>query len=161
MPRHFWLFKSEPSTFSLKDLQHSPGKTTVWDGVRNYQARNMLRDAIGVGDGVLFYHSCVQPMAVMGTAKVVRAGYPDPSQFHPQSKYFDPAASADAPRWYSVDIQYEATCAQPVTLAALRQHPELEHMVLLRPGSRLSVTPVSAAEWRVVRRLGAIAMKKA
>ena len=151
----YWLMKSEPTVFSFDDLLKSPGQTTHWDGVRNYKARNFLRDEIKVGDGVLFYHSRVEPMAVVGTAKVVKAGYPDPSQFAASSKYYDPDADPDEPRWYMVDIKADKPFSRPVTLQELRGLPALAKMMLLKKGSRLSVQPVSAAEWQTIVRLGA------
>ncbi len=150
MARQYWLCKTEPNVFALADLKRCPHQTTCWDGVRNYQARNMLRDSMGLGDGVLLYHSRVAPMAVVGLAEVVRAGYPDPSQWQPQSAYFDPTVKPATPRWYSVDIQLQAELPQPVTLQAMRQHPGLQQMALLRPNSRLSVQPVQPAEWQII-----------
>jgi predicted RNA-binding protein with PUA-like domain len=154
MTKHYWLMKSEPGTYSWDDLTREPRKTTCWDGVRNYQARNFLRDEIGVGDGVLFYHSSADPKAVVGVAKVVKAGYPDPSQFDRRSKYHDPKSSKDDPRWYAVDIQAEKALTRPVTLEAMRSTPALKKMRLLQRGNRLSVLPVTAAEWRTITRLG-------
>lgn len=155
MPR-YWLFKSDPATFGLDDLERSPGRTTCWDGVRNYQARNLLRDEVGVGDGVLFYHSQTKPPAVVATAEVVRAGYPDPTQFDPGDPGHDPGSPRGAPRWYAVDIRLGRRLERPVELPELRGAPGLEEMVLLRKGSRLSIQPVTAAEWRIVLRLGGV-----
>ena len=146
--------KSEPSVFSIEDLARAPRQTTQWDGVRNYQARNLLRDEIKVGDGVLFYHSSADPPAVAGTAEIARAGYPDPTQFDPRSGHHDPDARADEPRWFAVDIKHAQTFAHPVPLPALRDTPALRDMVLLRKGSRLSVQPVSADEWKVIVAMG-------
>ena len=154
MAKRYWLMKSEPGSFSWTDLEREPRQTTCWDGVRNYQARNFLRDDIQVGDGVLFYHSSADPTAVVGTAEVVRAGYPDPSQFDRRSNYHDPKSSKDAPRWYAVDIRAEKALARPVTLEAMRATPALKKMRLLQRGNRLSVLPVTAAEWRTVTKLG-------
>jgi predicted RNA-binding protein with PUA-like domain len=155
MPRRYWLLKSEPETFSIDDLAASPDRTTVWDGVRNYQARNRLRDQVKKGDGVLFYHSSTAEPAVMGTARVVRAGYPDPTQFVRKGEYHDPKADRENPRWYAVDIRLDRAFAVPVPLRELRAVKELEGMELLRRGSRLSVQAVTAAEWKVVLGLGA------
>ena len=119
MPR-YWLMKSEPEAFSIDDLARAKNGTTRWDGVRNYQARNFLRDDISLGDGVLFYHSSVDPPAVVGTARVARAGYPDPTQFDPQDSHCDPDSPPDAPRWFAVDIAFDEKFARPVTLAELR-----------------------------------------
>ena len=153
MARRFWLFKSDPDTFGLRHLKRSRDQTTCWDGVRNYQARNLLRDEIRIDDRVLFYHSQTKPPAVVGIARVVRAGYPDPTQFHPKSKYHDPGSKRDDPRWFAVDIRLEQELPRPVGLPELREAPGLEDMVLLRKGSRLSVQPVTAGEWRIVSRL--------
>lgn len=150
MPANHWLLKSEPNVFSWSDLEKAPHQTTCWDGVRNYQARNLLRDAMAVGDSVFFYHSRVEPMAIVGISRIVRAGYADPSQFKPEHKYYDPAATRDKPRWYAVDIQYAQSLPMPVTLQAMRGIAALKNMVLLKKGSRLSVQPVTAAEWRAI-----------
>lgn len=152
MAKRYWLFKSEPHSYSLKNLKRD--KTTYWEGVRNYQARNMLRDDIQVGDGVLFYHSREKPMHVAGTAVVTRAGYPDPTQFDKRAKYYDEKSTKENPRWYVVDIVYESEFAHPVTLDGMRDMPTLRNMVLLRKGSRLSIQPVTSSEWRVVLRRG-------
>ena len=153
MPR-YWLMKSEPSVFSIDDLARAKSQTTRWDGVRNFQARNFLRDDIAVGDGVLFYHSSADPPAVAGTAIVVRAGYPDPTQFDRGDSHHDPDSSPDDPRWYAVDIKFASKFAQPVTLPELRATPALNDMVLLRRGSRLSVQPVAPEEWKLIARMG-------
>jgi predicted RNA-binding protein with PUA-like domain len=154
MPRRYWLVKSEPGTFSIQDLARAPKQTTTWDGVRNYQARNILRDEMQVGDGVLFYHSSADPPAVAGTAEIARAGYPDPTELDPKSNHYDPAAKASEPRWYMVDIKLASVFASPVTLPALREIAALRDMVLLRKGSRLSVQPVSPQEWKIIVGLG-------
>ena len=154
MARRYWLLKSDPETFGLVDLKKSPKKTTMWDGVRNYQARNHLRDDFRVGDGVLFYHSQIQPPAVVATAEVVRSGYPDPTQFDRRSPSFDPKARKDEPRWFAVDFRLDREFTRPVALTEMRGVRGLEKMILLRKGSRLSVQPVTAGEWRIVNRLG-------
>ena len=146
----YWLFKSEPSTFSIEDLRHV-GRT-AWEGVRNYQARNHLREA-KVSDGVLFYHSSTKPMAVAGAAKVVKAAYPDPSQFDTKSEYFDKDAKRDDPRWSLVDIEFVEAFASPVTLDEMKEMPALRDMVLLKRG-RLSVQPVTAGEWAAIVKRG-------
>ena len=133
----YWLLKSEPDVFSFDDLLAAPDRTTNWDGVRNYQARNYLRDAMRVGDGVLFYHSNAEPAGVAGLAEVVRAGYPEPE---------DP--------WAQVDVRAVERFPAVVTLDQLRAEPALAEMIVLRRGNRLSVTPVTAAEWRAVCRVG-------
>jgi predicted RNA-binding protein with PUA-like domain len=141
-----WLYKSEPSTFSIEDLRHV-GRT-AWEGVRNYQARNHLREA-KVGDQVLFYHSSEQPTAVAGTAKVVKTAYADPSQFDPKSEYFDKDAKREDPRWSLVDIEFVEAFERPVTLDEMKKMPALKSMILLKRG-RLSVQPVTAAEWAAI-----------
>ncbi len=153
MARRYWLMKSDPDTFGLKHLKRSRDQTTCWDGVRNYSARNLLRDQIQKGDAVLFYHSQLKPPEVVATAIVVREGYPDPTQFNPKEPYFDPKSPRDVPRWYAVDIQLEAELANPVTLSRIKETPGLENMVLVRR-SRLSVQPVTSEEWKIILRLG-------
>jgi len=153
MAGRYWLLKSDPQTFGLEHLRRSSRRTTMWDGVRNYQARNSLRDEMRVGDGVLFYHSQSAPPAVVATARVVRAGYPDPTQFDPRSPGYDPKAERATPRWYVVDIRLEEELAHPVTLPEIRRRPELAQMALIRRG-RLSVQPVTPAEWKAVVKLG-------
>lgn len=151
--RKYWLFKSEPEAFSIDDLARAPGQTTFWDGVRNYQARNMLRDDVQPGDGVLFYHSNAEPTAVVGTAVVVRAGYPDHTAWDRQSAHPDPKSPPENPLWYMVDIRLERVFERPLTLEALRQQPALKGMELLRRGSRLSIQPVRPAEWKAILQL--------
>lgn len=150
MAKRYWLMKSEPEVYSFTDLKKDKNQTTCWEGVRNYQARNLLRDQISVGDEVFFYHSRVDPMHIAGIAKVVRAGYPDPFQFDAKSKYFDSGSNPDDPRWYCVDLKYQKEFRRPVTLRELKSVPGLEDMVLTRKGSRLSVQPVSAEEWKII-----------
>ena len=150
MAQRYWLLKSDPETFGLAELARAPGRRTRWDGVRNFQARNLLRDELAVRDGALFYHSQAAPPAVVGIARVVRAGYPDPTQFDRKSSYYDPAAEPAEPRWYCVDIELERELERPVTLDELRERPELESMALLRRGNRLSVQPVSVSEWKAI-----------
>jgi predicted RNA-binding protein with PUA-like domain len=153
MPKTYWLMKSEPDVYSFEDLKRDG--TTYWEGVRNYQARNFLRDAIKEGDGVLFYHSRHKPMCIMGTALVKKEGYPDTTQFDPKSLYFDAKSQADAPRWFRVDICYEESFKRPVTLDELKEIKGLEEMVLLNR-SRLSVQPVRPKEWGIITRLGGL-----
>lgn len=143
----YWLMKSEPSAYSIDDLARD--KTTEWSGVRNYQARNYMRDEMRVGDGVLFYHSsCAEP-GVAGLAEVASAPYPDASQFDRKSDYFDPKSKKDAPRWFNVDVKaLRKTRLMPLT--EIRTHKPLAGMVLLRPGNRLSITPVTATEWNYI-----------
>ena len=146
----YWLFKSEPDSYSFADLTGEDDGTTGWDGVRNFQARNFLRDSIQVGDGVLFYHSNAAPAAVVGIAKVVKAGHPDPSAFDPESDYHDPKSVPDKPTWFQVSIKAVRPIDPPLELARLKTVPELAGMELLRKGSRLSVQPVSDAEWKTI-----------
>jgi len=153
--RRFWLLKSDPDTFGLDHLEAARNRTTMWDGVRNFQARNYLRGAVAVGDGVLFYHSQWKPPAVVATARVVRAGYPDPTQFDPESPGYDPRSKREEPRWFVVDVQLDRELKRPVTLPEIRDTPELRDMVLVHRG-RLSVQPVTAREWRIVTRLGGL-----
>lgn len=154
MARRYWLMKTEPDVFGLSHLKRKKNQTEPWDGVRNYQARNLLRDDLKKGDGVLFYHSRVQPPEVVATCKVVRGGYPDPTQFDKKEKYYDPKADKDDPRWYCVDIQLDKEFASPVTLPEMKEAPGLEEMMVTRKGARLSVQPVSADEWKIVTKLG-------
>lgn len=151
----YWLFKTEPETFSINDLATAPDQTTCWNGVRNYQARNFLRDTIAVGDGVLLYHSNAQPLAIVGTARVVRAGYPDSSAWDSRSPYHDPSCQPEKPVWYMVDIQLENRFEPPVERTRLLQLPQLSGMLLLQRGSRLSVQPVTPEEWRIILELAA------
>ncbi len=148
----YWLMKSEPSAFSIEDLEKSPTRTTCWDGVRNYQARNFMR-AMAVGDRVLFYHSSTEPPAVAGIAEVVRTAYPDKTQFDKTSHHYDPASVPSAPRWDMVDIRHRQTFKIPLSIDRLRQELKLKSMVLLQKGSRLSVQPVTEAEWAVILKL--------
>jgi len=141
--RRYWLLKSEPGTFSFDDLLAAPGRTTPWDGVRNYQARNFMRDQMRPGDPVLFYHSNATPPGVVGVAEVASEPYPDPSQFDPASRYYDEASSREAPRWQLVDVRGVRALPRLVSLEAIKAHPELRSMEVARRGSRLSVTPVA------------------
>ncbi|MEZ5980182.1 MAG: EVE domain-containing protein [Planctomycetota bacterium] len=155
MPRtkNHWLLKSEPDVYSFDDLLAEANRTTVWDGVRNHQAKLFLRDGMRVGDGVLFYHSsCAEP-GIYGLAEVARAGYPDPSQFDRASKYFDPKADPGSPTWSAVDVRAKRALPRPVLLADLRAEPRLVEMAVLRRGQRLSVQPVTPAEWKIVLEL--------
>jgi len=155
MPKRYWLLKTEPTTYSIDDLAAEPNQTTCWEGVRNYQARNLLRDEIKQGDSVLFYHSACKEPAVVGTAVVVRDGYPDDHAFDRRSKYFDPKSDRDNPTWYMVDVRLERKFDQPVTLAELRGRAGLKDMVLLQTGSRLSVQPVKKKEFDTVIKIAA------
>jgi predicted RNA-binding protein with PUA-like domain len=149
----YWLFKSEPNCFSFADLMAAPGRTTGWDGVRNFQARNFLRDEIKAGDKVLFYHSSADPPAVAGIAEVVREGHPDPTAFDPKADHYDAKSDRAKPVWYQVSIRGVRAIDPPIGLPALRAVKALEKMELLRKGSRLSIQRVSAAEWDAVMAL--------
>ncbi len=153
--KRYWLVKSEPDCFSWDDFWKLPKRTTHWDGVRNYQARNFMRDEMKKGDLVFFYHSSAEPNAIVGIAEVVREAYADQSAFDPKNDHFDAKSDSDAPTWMMVDLKAVEKFARPVTLAELRQTAGLEKMTLLQKGSRLSVQPVSATEWEIVAALGA------
>ena len=143
---HYWLMKSEPDELSIDDLAKAPGRKTPWFGVRNYQARNFMRDQMQVSDGVLFYHSSCPEPGIAGIAAVSSRSYPDASQFDRKSKYFDPKATREEPRWFNVDVKLVRK-TRLISLAELREHAELAGMRVLARGNRLSITPVSAAEW--------------
>ena len=154
VPRRHWLLKTEPSVFSFDDLMAAPRRTTGWEGVRNYQARNYLRDEMKKGDGVLIYHSSAEPTAVVGTAEVIREGYPDPTQFERGDDHYDPDSSPDDPRWFEVEVRAVAKLPHPVTLERIKGTAQLAGMGLLRRGNRLSVQPVTEAEFRTIVKLG-------
>ncbi len=156
----YWLFKSEPGSYSFGDLMGEADKTTGWDGVRNFQARNFLRDAIQVGDGVLFYHSNAAPPGIAGIAEIVKGGHADPSAFDPESKYYDPKSKPDEPTWFQVSIKAVRAVDPPLELPRLREVPELVGMELLRKGSRLSIQPVSENEWKTVLALAGVKTTK-
>lgn len=147
-----WLFKTEPDVYSLQNLAEEKNGFGVWNGIRNYQARNFLRDQVQVGDQVLIYHSSCKPAAIVGLAEVVKAAYADPEQFNPESKYFDPKATQDVPRWFNVDIQFVKSYRKPLTLDAIKLDERLSEMVLLKQG-RLSVMPVSEEEFALITQL--------
>lgn len=153
MPRKYWLFKSEPDVFGWDHLVACPNQTTHWDGVRNYQARNLLRDEIQVGDAGFFYHSRTNPPHLVGIVEVTRSGYPDPTQFDPDEKYYDPKATAEKPRWYVVDVKAVRKLSRIVPLAELKATPGLEEMGVTQKGARLSVQPVTPEEWSIVVQL--------
>ena len=150
--RRYWLVKSEPDSFSFDDLLASPNRTTSWDGVRNFQARNSMRDDMKLGDLVFFYHSA----AIVGIAEVVRESYPDPTAFDRKDSHYDPKSKPDAPTWMMVDLRAREALPKPITLGELRGVSGLEKMVLLQKGSRLSVQPVTPKEWEVVCRLAGV-----
>jgi predicted RNA-binding protein with PUA-like domain len=149
----YWLFKSEPTTFSIDDLIHSTHQTTHWNGVRNYQVRNMLRDEIKVGDLAFFYNSNCAVPAITGTMKIVKAGYPDFTAWDPQSPYYDKKSNPTNPSWFMVDVQFLKKFGQPLSLHALKSHVLLKNMQVTRKGNRLSITPVSSHEWETINRL--------
>ncbi len=149
----YWLVKSEPGDYSFQDLLSEEDQTAEWDGVRSYAARNIMRDEMQVGDGVLFYHSNAKPNAVVGYATVARSGYPDDTAWDPQSQHPDPRSTPDNPVWFMVDIKAEAAFPSPVTLPQIRDNPALSDMVLVN-NSRLSVQPVTPREWEIVMSLG-------
>lgn len=148
----YWLMKSEPSVFSIDHLAKKPKQTSPWDGVRNFQARNFMMQ-MKAGDGVLFYHSNDDPIGVAGTAEVVKVAYPDHTAQDPKSKYFDPKAAPEKPRWFMVDVKFVSKFARLIPLAELRGKTALKDMALLRRGNRLSITPVSPFEWKAILRL--------
>lgn len=147
---NYWLMKSEPDVFGIDHLASRPKHTEQWDGVRNYQARNMLRDQMQVGDQLFFYHSNCKEPGIVGIAEIVRAGYPDHTAWDPESKYYDPKSDPAAPRWYMVDVRLVRKLKRNITLDELKQRPELADMALVRRGNRLSVMPVSPSEWEAI-----------
>lgn len=150
---NYWLFKSEPGCFSIDDLGSRPKQTTCWDGVRNYQVRNMLRDEIKVGDQVFFYHSSCTPPGIAGIAEVVKNGYPDHTALDLHSDHFDPGASPENPRWYMVDVRLVKKFPHLITLDEIKAHPRLKNMLINRKGNRLSITPVTREEWKAINEM--------
>lgn len=142
-----WLFKTEPDAFSIDDLAQRPNQTEPWDGIRNYQARNFLRDDIAPGDKVFIYHSSCKDVGIAGVATVVSAAYPDPSQFDPESDYYDPKSSTDDPRWVCVDVQFAHKFPGVLSLKTIKAMPQIEQIPLVKKASRLSVMPVTDTEW--------------
>ena len=148
----YWLMKSEPTDVSVDDLAALPNKTVAWYGIRNYQARNFMRDQMKVGDKVFFYHSsCAEP-GIAGIASVSKLAYPDATQFDPNNKYFDPKATPENPRWFNVDVKLTKK-TRLISIKELREHPQLAHMRILQRGNRLSITPVDPKEWEFIMRL--------
>jgi predicted RNA-binding protein with PUA-like domain len=148
----YWLMKSEPDEFSIDDLARAAKQTTPWFGVRNYQARNFMRDEMRVGDRAFFYHSSCPEPGIAGIVEISRLAYPDATQFDPKSTYYDPKSTRDAPRWMNVDVKLVHKTPL-VSVATLRATPGLQDMVTLRRGNRLSITPITAAEWKIIERL--------
>ncbi|MEZ5590957.1 MAG: EVE domain-containing protein [Gammaproteobacteria bacterium] len=144
----YWLFKSEPAEFSIDDLAQRPGQTEPWDGVRNYQARNMMRDQMKCGDQAFFYHSNTEPPGIIGIVEIVREAYPDPTAFDSKDKHYDPKSNPDQPRWMMVDVKLIRKLTRLISLAELREQPELADMPLVRRGNRLSVMPVDDSQWQ-------------
>jgi predicted RNA-binding protein with PUA-like domain len=151
---NYWLMKSEPDVFSIHDLQSASKQTTPWEGVRNYQARNFMKDQMRIGDKVLFYHSSCEVPGVAGLAQVSSKPKPDPTCWDPKSPYFDPKSSQEQPRWWMVDVKWLKTFAQPVTLQWIREHPDLQEMLLIRKGQRLSIQPVTPKEYQIIATAG-------
>ena len=153
MSDRYWLFKSEPSAYSFADLMGEPDQTAEWDGVRNYQARNFLRDEVKEGDRVLFYHSSINPPVVVGTAVVVRSGYPDDTAWDPDSEHPDPKSTPEKPIWFMVDIKGDEELPHQVTLAQIKAHPDLAGISLSRR-PRISIHPITPDEWRIILEMG-------
>jgi len=154
MSKKYWLFKSDPDEFSWEDLKNSKNKITFWDGIRNYQARNFIRDEMKKGDGVLFYHSSSDPLAIVGICEIVKEGYPDDTQFDSRNDHFDPKAKKDSPAWYMVDIKLVKEFKKTVTLDSLKSNPKLNEMKLIQRGQRLSILPVTKDEWDEILNMG-------
>jgi predicted RNA-binding protein with PUA-like domain len=150
MAKNYWLFKTDPEDFSIEDLKKSPQQTTNWSGVRNYQARNFLRDQVKNGDEVLFYHSNDDPPAVRGVCQIVKEGYADETQFNPEDKHFYPSSNPEDPVWFQVDIKFKKELKKPVTINDMKENPSLKEMILLKKGNRLSIMPVKEEEFRAV-----------
>ncbi len=152
---HYWVFKSEPTCFSLTDLKNAPKQTCAWDGVRNYQARNFIRDVIAPGDEVFFYHSNCQAPAIVGLAQVSSKPYPDHTAWDASNAHYDPKSTELNPRWYMVDITFKRELRQPLTLTMLKSYLPLQEMILLRKGNRLSISPVTPHEYEFILNLTA------
>ena len=149
----YWLFKSEPSCFSIDDLKNMPNQTSPWDGIRNYQARNFMNRDMHIGDKAFFYHSSCTPPGIVGTMEVVRNAYPDDTAFDPASDHPDPKSTPDNPRWFMVDVRFQQQFSTMISLESLKQHPELDHMRLLQKGNRLSILPIEPDEWTFILKL--------
>ena len=145
-----WLLKSEPGEFSIDDLERRPGQAESWDGVRNYQARNLMRDQMRLGDLAFFYHSNCELPGIVGIAEIVREAYPDPTAFDPHHKHYDPKSRPEQPAWFMVDVRFVRKLARTIALAELKGRPELESLALVRRGNRLSVMPVGEPEWTFI-----------
>ena len=158
LSHRYWLFKSEPSAFSIDHLAKAGKKTARWDGVRNYQARNFLRDDVRIGDLVLFYHSREEPLGIFGTMRVALSGYPDFTAFDSKSKYYDASSDPEKPRWYMVDVTLVEKFSRPITREMLQGDEVTSKMLVMKRGMRLSIQPVSAEEWQAVHRLAGEAL---
>jgi predicted RNA-binding protein with PUA-like domain len=152
MANNYWLFKAEPHIYGIDHLAAAPNKTGRWDGIRNYQARNFLRDQVALNDEVFIYHSSCKNVGIVGTAQVIKTAYPDPTQFNPESDYYDPKSTLENPRWVSVDIQLTKVFPRLISLAEIKAQSQLENMVLVKQ-SRLSTQPVTAEEWKFINNL--------
>jgi len=152
----YWLFKSEPDVFGIDHLAAMPGGVDSWDGIRNYQARNFMRDDMRTGDRGFFYHSRCDPPGIVGSVEIVREAYPDHTALDPKSAYHDPKATADDPRWMMVDVAFRERFDEIVPLAALKAEKRLADMVVVQKGSRLSITPVTANEWKIVHAMAGV-----
>ncbi|MCZ6802596.1 MAG: EVE domain-containing protein [Proteobacteria bacterium] len=150
---NYWLMKSEPSEYGIDNLKNEPDKTVHWDGVRNYQARNMMRDEMKKGDLAFFYHSNCDVPGIAGIMTINKEGYPDPTAFDPEDKHYDPKSDPDNPRWILVDVKYKRKCKRMIPLSELREHKQLQNMKILQRGNRLSVTPVTEKEWGFILEL--------
>ncbi len=150
---NYWLMKSEPETFGIGHLQNSPNKTHCWDGVRNYQARNYMRDVMQVGDKVFFYHSNCKVPGIVGIAEIVSESYPDYTAFDPASKYYDPKTKSTNPRWFMRDIKLVKIFKNVISIKDLRAKADLAQMIILRPGNRLSITPITEQEWQTINKM--------
>lgn len=150
---HYWLFKSEPACFSIDDLSRRAKQTAAWDGVRNYQVRNMLRDDIKPGDQAFFYHSSCTPPGIAGIVSIVKAGYPDNTAWDIHSEHYDPGSTPENPRWYMVDVTLVKKFPHFITLDEIKRNPALKKMLILRKGNRLSITPITKEEWMAVSKL--------
>jgi predicted RNA-binding protein with PUA-like domain len=147
---NYWLMKSEPGEFSIDDLKELRPRTEPWDGVRNYQARNMIRDEMKPGDQAFFYHSACEEPGIVGIMKIAGESYPDPTAFDPKDKHFDPRSDQENPRWFLVDVKFVRKLARTISLSELKEHDAIADMVLLRRGNRLSIMPVSKNDWNYI-----------
>jgi predicted RNA-binding protein with PUA-like domain len=152
----YWLLKSEPETFGIQHLENSINQVTSWEGVRNYQARNFLRDHMKVGDLAFFYHSSCKIPGIVGVVEIIKSGYPDMTALNPQSSYYDPMSTIEIPRWYTVDVKLIQTFKHIVSLQEIREVTALKDMVILKKGNRLSITPITPQEWQSIIKLASI-----